>query len=574
MSRSRKTGLTAAQDVLRTFVGDITQMGLPELGPEFKNLSGSVLTDALISYRIGNKFVEPSDADKERKQQSIQKMLAYDMSGPVTVPYMWNFPPGVDPVLFKARRLLHGWLEKCKTSNVVRFPTGEVYTSAKGYVDLYDKLKNLEYWEVSRSCLKDAATLAYQNLGLRKLVKEHFRDVMGAYGKRKEKEWFAQARGHVGFYCFFRKFSCIVKIVSVSRVTTVPKNRKEDRVITCEPLWNMMVQLSTAADLRASMLSQIGVDLRVTQQLHKKLISSGDATIDLSNASNSNWMCWLKFLWPQHVFDRLSRARTGMFEYELDGELHYAPVNMLAPMGCGFTFEVMTLTLLAICRSLDDSSSVFGDDIIIKQKHARQLTVCLEYMGWRINETKSFTEGNFRESCGAFYDLSTQSYLLSYDFLWPETIQDVFVIIQKMENLLVRYGVGLLGGKVVEAYIALIGYCPDLVFREYEVRGDTEFCEESVPTRLYRYVASYRDVSPLFECLRKIYQCRVIPYTAYKSVNKAYKPKACAALVACQLYTMTQYNAVSSRISDKVKTRTMLMNTMQPLRATALMSVI
>lgn len=372
-------------------------------------------------------------------------------------------------------------------------------------------------------------------------------------------------------------FASICKIVSCSRVTTVPKNLKEDRVISCEPFWNMVVQLSIAADLRQTLLTQIGVDLRFTQQLHRSRIKNpDDATIDLSNASNSNWMCWLEFLWPKNVLDRLKKARTGLFTWDdKDGNTLYQPVNMLAPMGCGFTFEVMTITLLAICRSLDSDASVFGDDIIISRKKVHLLTLTLEYTGWSLNVSKSFTEGNFRESCGSFVDLSNKQYLLSYDILWPENMNDVFVIIQKLENLMAKYGTSILKGVVCKAYIALFEHVPRLSLRPYERRPTSEFCAESVPTRLYKYrCENTRSTSPFMSCLREVYQCEVIPYTAYKLSNKEFSSKGKIARETCEMFTLRSCKTFGSRIFYKASSVTMLVNTGQPSRATGLFAVI
>jgi hypothetical protein len=79
-------------------------------------------------------------------------------------------------------------------------------------------------------------------------------------------------------------------------------------------------------------------------------------------------------------------------------------------MGNGFTFELESLIFLtiglAVCEYLgeDDAQvAIFGDDLIIPSKCVTKLTHICTILGFTINTRKTFSTGNFRESCGAYY---------------------------------------------------------------------------------------------------------------------------------------------------------------------------
>lgn len=78
-------------------------------------------------------------------------------------------------------------------------------------------------------------------------------------------------------------------------------------------------------------------------------------------------------------------------------------LNMMSTMGNGFTFPMMTLTLLAIIygyqRSIGDLpdrrvdykvTGVYGDDIIVPTAHYLPLVEILHRCGLRVNLKKSY----------------------------------------------------------------------------------------------------------------------------------------------------------------------------------------
>lgn len=194
----------------------------------------------------------------------------------------------------------------------------------------------------------------------------------------------------------------------------------------------MVVQRLIGDNLREQLRLSLGLDLDTLADTHRRRISDANiATIDLKNASDSVSIELCRFLLPKHVFDMLMDCRSPFI---LGSDDCYYPVKKISAMGNGFTFELLSLILSYICRELDPSSSVFGDDIIIAKDKANILISLLEDIGFVVNKEKSFLTGPFRESCGGnFHD--DFGYIESFDFLYPESIHDCVVAYNKVRRL-------------------------------------------------------------------------------------------------------------------------------------------
>lgn len=433
--------IAAVQNVLESMVEDVKVLELPELGPAFSGLSGTDLHDALVAHRLTKTFQRPSSkATKTRRDRSIQGFLATDAQVASQFDY-WDLDPAHRRAFLMAREWVHKLLKGLRPSYQAIFPTGETVISMRGETDLFVKLSSKEQWTVSIDCIDYASHIAYKTLYLKRLVRSKFRDEAGHRARRLMRRWWEEGSGlpynKRAFRVFSRMFAYCCDIVGYSRVTTVPKNNEKDRVITCEPLWNMVAQLSLAHDLRERLRTRTGIDIRFWQNVHRALIRSGKATIDFSDASNRNSWAVVRQLFPQHTVELFRQVRTGVFVYSDDAEGdQYAPSNMFAPMGTGMTFDVLTITLLAYARYFDPSATTFGDDVIIDPTRAEDFISFTEALGWKVNKSKSFIAGNFRESCGAFADLKNQRLLPSYDLHWPETMADCFIQANKISVLI------------------------------------------------------------------------------------------------------------------------------------------
>lgn len=215
-----------------------------------------------------------------------------------------------------------------------------------------------------------------------------------------------------------------MSIANYNEVTFVPKNAKTHRSIAIEPRLNVGLQLSVGTYLK-DRLRSAGCDLSDqshNQQLaHTGSIQRGPedpVTLDLEMASDTMSIELVRELLPCEWFEFLDslRSHRGLLG---DKELIW---SKFSSMGNGFTFELESMIFLALAQSVSDLTgttewfsdtfgpafkyayvSVFGDDIIVPSKISHDLISILRFCGFRTNESKSFTSGLFRESCGADY---------------------------------------------------------------------------------------------------------------------------------------------------------------------------
>jgi hypothetical protein len=200
------------------------------------------------------------------------------------------------------------------------------------------------------------------------------------------------------------------RIVQFNKVITVPKNAKTDRVIAVEPSLNLYFQKGIGAMI-SKRLKRFGVDLN-TQERNQQLARKGSidgllATVDFSAASDTiasnlildvlpfNWFLVLEKLRSGHGYIKGSR----LFEYE-----------KFSSMGNGFTFELESLIFWAAAQAvvpddhpLKSEINVFGDDVIIPSDCYDDFRSFCDFIGFSVNNSKSYHRGNYRESCGKHY---------------------------------------------------------------------------------------------------------------------------------------------------------------------------
>lgn len=197
-----------------------------------------------------------------------------------------------------------------------------------------------------------------------------------------------------------------MKTVGGSKLGFVPKTAKTDRAICTEPLLNSFVQLGIG-DHIANCLRRAGCNIRDqkrNQQLAKVGSLTGSlATIDLSAASDTISSSVVLDLLPLPWFDLLNNCRSPSYTYQ-GGSYSF---NKFSSMGNGFTFPLETLIFLAVSRAVCvhlnvDTRDVnaYGDDIIVPTAAVELLVKVLSFLGFSVNESKSFSSGPFRESCG------------------------------------------------------------------------------------------------------------------------------------------------------------------------------
>lgn len=205
---------------------------------------------------------------------------------------------------------------------------------------------------------------------------------------------------------------CEFEVVKGSSLSTVPKNETTERTIATEPLMNMALQLAAGQYIEGA-LRCVGLDITSQQEQNKHLAFIGSrndslCTIDLKNASDMISIALIKQLWPPEWYHLLSSIRSE--ECEIRGDWFH--LHMVSTMGNGFTFPLMTLTLLALvyatspCKRLYidyETTAVFGDDIIVPKTQFEDVCETLQLAGLVVNHDKSYSYGPFRESCGGDY---------------------------------------------------------------------------------------------------------------------------------------------------------------------------
>jgi len=197
-------------------------------------------------------------------------------------------------------------------------------------------------------------------------------------------------------------------------VVTVPKNSKTDRVIAIEPGVNLWFQKACGSMIRRR-LRRFGIDLN-SQERNQELARKGSliplgqagalATVDFSSASDSIAKSVVEELLPRRWFLLLDACRSKIGTLGQD-VIHW---QKFSSMGNGFTFELESLIFYAAAYAvteylgLDCSEiSVFGDDVILPASAFDLFTSFSAFLGFKVNPSKSFHDGPFRESCGAFY---------------------------------------------------------------------------------------------------------------------------------------------------------------------------
>ena len=225
-----------------------------------------------------------------------------------------------------------------------------------------------------------------------------------------------------------------------ARLTAVPKTAVKPRLISIEPSYNQFVQQALQLRLKA-LLEEGDFACSYTYQHHNQQraldgsVMGHVATIDLSEASDRvSWALVEELFAFNRDFVRYLRLSRSRFVELPDGDL--VSLNKFASMGSALTFPIecmvfQTLAVTAMCRARNDFSaptirsfrkrsstlSIYGDDIIIPTSAYPHVVKSLTSLGMKVNHSKSFHTGKFRESCGVdAYDgqLVTPTYARAY----------------------------------------------------------------------------------------------------------------------------------------------------------------
>lgn len=400
--------------------------------PEAKSFS-----EAFAQRRYRKKLELPDDSKAQfRRETAWASWVNHDSELEVRFPLPGNW--------YRARLLIHQALTGFALGPV-SFTTGSEFSFIESG-SVQSKLEESE-WECTPENFELWLETAYAHKAIKRAVKRRFKAVAVSLEMdvaQVESSWYKQCqhnadklRHSVGKTIFRRKLLYVTKVIRGNRFSTVRKNNDVDRPICLEGFCNMLVQRRIGLGLRNSIKRFWGVDLTFAQQIHKALVSNVDkfATEDMKNASDGISLELVRFLLPKRIFNLIGACRAPM-TLGLDDQYHV--VKKVSSMGNGFTFELMSLILLALCKTYAQASFVYGDDIIIPIEHSESLRSDLTRAGFTVNTEKSFNEGPFRESCGANYHRD-EGYIESYDFEYPQNSVDVMTCYNKVKTLAQQY---------------------------------------------------------------------------------------------------------------------------------------
>jgi hypothetical protein len=213
------------------------------------------------------------------------------------------------------------------------------------------------------------------------------------------------------------------------KVVHVPKTLSSPRIIAEEPTCMMYMQKGIANALVPALERDqlVGPMIGFTDQVpNQDLARKGSidgllATLDLKEASDRvpyNVIGRLIRPIAPHLWDAMDACRST----HADVQGQTLKLNKFASMGSALCFPVEAMFFLSIVfvgirrslgcshltddqlRSMQGKVRVYGDDIIVPTDVARSVRESLLDFGLVVNEGKSFSHGNFRESCGGeFY---------------------------------------------------------------------------------------------------------------------------------------------------------------------------
>lgn len=206
----------------------------------------------------------------------------------------------------------------------------------------------------------------------------------------------------------FKGITNDLEIVRGCRLCAVPKTRDVDRLIAIEPSGNAFLQQAVGRYFKKRLLSYASIDLfdqTRNQRGAARAIQHELATIDLESASDTVCYELVRRVLPPAWFSLLDELRSPTVKM-LDGKVRY--LDKFSSMGNGYTFELETLIFWSLCKSVcqrteADDLLVYGDDIIIHQYDAPTVIKALKAVGFLPNVEKSFTSGDYFESCGKHY---------------------------------------------------------------------------------------------------------------------------------------------------------------------------
>lgn len=317
------------------------------------------------------------------------------------------------------------------------------------------------------------------------------------------------------------------------KVISVPKTMKTPRIIAEEPTCMQFAQQALGVpmmdiinrDKITSMFISFN-DQTPNQRLARAGSVSGNlATLDLSEASDRVSIQLVE--WLLHGFTDLKDAVFACRSQRADVRGQVIDLVKFASMGSALTFPIETMVFLTVSlvgierslrrrgelngdrlrvrdlKSLASQVRIYGDDIIVPRDHADDVTRALEQFHFKVNEYKSFSDGNFRESCGKEYFMGHDVSIVKVRRVFPTRITDVPEVISLVElrNHFYKWGLLSTSEYLDDVIRKVLPYFPDgregspglvrvvdgpLSFEKWDVNKHVGLVRAYVPRYRYR----------------------------------------------------------------------------------------
>jgi len=212
-----------------------------------------------------------------------------------------------------------------------------------------------------------------------------------------------------------------------SRLIAVRKTFSKPRLIAAEPREHQWCQ-QNCWDYFCNRVGQTWISRFISfrdQSLNQQLCLKGSLdgsllTMDLSSASDrlTPGVVGAFFRHNPCLVDALRATRTRFLRQDICEDIpSEIELRKFSTMGSAVTFPVQSLVFLGLSisaalfsagqaptveniKSLEGRVAVFGDDIIAPVECRQVLQSLLEGLSFKVNTAKTYSEGNFRESCG------------------------------------------------------------------------------------------------------------------------------------------------------------------------------
>jgi hypothetical protein len=202
-----------------------------------------------------------------------------------------------------------------------------------------------------------------------------------------------------------------------SKMILVHKDARGPRVICAEELELMFIQQGLADQVKRSIQRvSAGRVQFADQSINGRLallasLTRDDATLDLKDASDRVSLWAVRRALRGHLLLEYLEATRSVRVLLPNGEYRLG-LRKFAPMGSALCFPIEAALFYSIAvaaiaallpgrlRWIRRHVHVYGDDIIVPREYAACVMDALEAWSLKVNRTKSFVHGFFRESCG------------------------------------------------------------------------------------------------------------------------------------------------------------------------------